>query len=221
MLNCSIIASASSLSSSSDSFATSGGLKKWKNESLFTFSCTIRVCPLFLPFLARCFFSLVSKVRHFPSFQSMSVPVTFSNSGSSSPRRLPTSYTFVRQVLVKKGFSLKWNDRVNPDMSCLSSQRTSTRKPSASTSVSSMISASIPRRAIAWSQNLGTPFSASESAAAPFLLALSSSACAAASSAGMATSVSPVTTPFRCSKSGAYFFLYFSSSSHRSCSYSF
>jgi hypothetical protein len=45
------------------------------------------------------------------------VPVTFLRIGSSSVRRLGTSYRLVRTELVKYGFVAKWNASSNPEPS--------------------------------------------------------------------------------------------------------
>lgn len=104
-----------------------GGEKKWKNDSTRSSLDMVRICPAPLPPFLRCFFVTFLKVSDLFGFQFMTVPVTFFRIGSSSVRRLGTSYRLVRMGLVKYGFGEKWNTSSKPVPSGKSLQAMSVR----------------------------------------------------------------------------------------------
>mmetsp|Transcript_15981 Transcript_15981/g.28982 ORF Transcript_15981/g.28982 Transcript_15981/m.28982 type:complete len:317 (+) Transcript_15981:628-1578(+) len=98
------------------------------------------------------------KVRDWFGFQLMGVPVTFLRIGSSSVRRLGTSYRLVRVVLVKKGLEgEKWKWSSKPSPSGKSMQVMSVRWSRQSTSASVINSATTSTWPIAHAQNCGMP----------------------------------------------------------------
>mmetsp|Transcript_20871 Transcript_20871/g.58045 ORF Transcript_20871/g.58045 Transcript_20871/m.58045 type:complete len:264 (-) Transcript_20871:183-974(-) len=186
-----------------------GGVKKWKKESTFSFFCTVRICPAFLP-LPRCCFVVMVYVTHFSGdFHSISHPLTDLRIGSSADSRLGTSYCFVSTVFVMYSLGANVNFNVNPVPSAWSSHSIFCSCSKSSMSPSPIVSAMGPMLDSAPNQKCGTPTMSS-----------SSSSSSSLSAASIATSMSPCTTCCRLSYSGWYNPWYFCSNCARSLRYS-